>query len=345
MSTSVTNNMIAFDGGSFSLRNKIINGEMLISQRGTTFPSASSYTLDRWAINTDYGFGGRAGVTISTEIPHVEFQSSLRVQTSNQWNANTQPLSLYQIIEGYNVRDLINQPFTLSFWVRSFKTGTYTVCLNNNGDGTTSDRSYVVNYNINAQNTWEKKTIIFPGLITTGTWNWTNGKGLIVRWTLAGQHLGPSFTLNSWSTGNIISSVDQTNFLDSTNNYFEITGVQLERGVTATPFEHRPFSTELSMCQRYYQLFDAYASGAYYVAGTVSSGAIATTSVSLRPTMRIVPQIIQGAVTFISNNAVNPVISWIPTASTVTLYIRQGNGQSLGNYGVFSVNNFASAEL
>lgn len=254
MSTTVSNNMIAFDGGHFAFRNKLINGDMDIWQRGTTFTvSASSvYTADRWVMYTDTLRPGRGNITQSSDVPsNSEFQTSLQFQVTTVSNANNQPLSFRQIIEGYNARDLIGQTFNISFWVKSSKTGTYSVCLGNAGNGTVSDRSYVTEYTIDTNN-WEKKTIVVPGgLITAGNWNWTDGRGLEVIFGMAGQ--GTSTPLNTWVTGDIETAPNQVNLLDVVGNSFNITGVQLERGVASTPFEHRPIGTEWSLCGRYYE--------------------------------------------------------------------------------------------
>jgi hypothetical protein len=248
--------MIAFNGGSFAFRNKIINGDMLIAQRGTTFSVAvsSQYTVDRWNVSSEIpARPGRGDITQSNDVPNFEFQSSLRFTTTTISNANTQFLEIEQYIEGYDARDLINQPIIVSFWVKSNKTGTYSVHLNNAGNGVTPDRSYVAEYNINTNN-WEKKTIyVSPIDASQGVWNWTNGRGLKLGFTLAGASSNVAPLLNSWVTGDFITSSNQTNLLDTTGNTFLITGVQLEKGPTPTPFEHRPFGTELALCQRYFE--------------------------------------------------------------------------------------------
>jgi hypothetical protein len=236
--------------GSFSHRNKIINGKMEIAQRGTSFPAAVSgtYTADRWVVSQ--GSGAILTVDRQTDVPsNNEFQHSLRatVTTADTSIAASEYFVLQQHIEGYNVRDLIGRTFTLSFWVRSSKTGTHCVSFTNS----TGDLSYVVEYSITAANTWEKKSVtVLGGLITTGTWNWTNGAGLNVRFTLAA---GSTFqtTKDTWQTGNYLATANQVNCLDTVGNIFAITGVQLEVGTVATPFEHRPIGTELALCQRY----------------------------------------------------------------------------------------------
>lgn len=255
MPTTVSNNMIAFNGGSFVFRNKIINGDMLIAQRGTTFSTtvSSQYTVDRWNVTTEVpARPGRGDVTQSNDVPdNNEFQNSLRFTTTIPSNANTQFLEFKHYIEGYDARDLINQPIIISFWVKTNKPGIYCLALGNEGNGVTSDRSYVTEYRINTTN-WEKKTIHIPSIdISSGTWNWTNGRGLKIAFTLAGAN-NAAPTLNAWINGEFETSNNQENLLDNAGNFFNITGVQLERGPTPTPFEHRPFGTELALCQRYF---------------------------------------------------------------------------------------------
>lgn len=235
------------------LRNRIINGKMDISQRGTSFAAIAtgSYTLDRWSYN---GVAGTSVVTISqqSDVPSSnEFQNSLRlaVTTADTSIAAGENTTITQVIEGYNARDLIGKTFTLSFWVRSSKTGTHCIAFRNSG----TDRSYVAEYTVNAANTWETKSItVSGGLITAGTWNWTNGAGLYMTFALAA---GTTFqtTAGAWQTGNFVATSNQVNCLDSNTNIFALTGVQLEVGGVATPFEHRPIGVELALCQRYFE--------------------------------------------------------------------------------------------
>jgi hypothetical protein len=232
-------------------KNKIINGKMDIAQRGTSFPAIAdgAYSLDRF--KHEYVTSGVTTASQQADVPSSnEFQNSLRiaVTTADAAVAAGDIYILTQFIEGYNVRDLIGRTFTLSFWVRSSKTGTHCVAFANDG----SNRSYVAEYSINAANTWEIKTIPVPGgLITAGTWNWTNGAGLKVRFALM---VGSTFqaTAGAWQTGNFSATSNQVNCLDTIGNIFAITGVQLERGAVDTPFEHRPFGVELGLCQRYF---------------------------------------------------------------------------------------------
>lgn len=236
------------------MRNRIMNGRMDIAQRGTSFTgigAGGAYSLDRWFIDNN----SDAAVTISQQLDvpsSNEFQNSLRsaVTTADASIAAGQNNRISQKIEGYHARDLIGKTFTISFWVRSSKTGVHCVALRNSG----ANRSFVSEYTISAANTWEYKTItVSGGLITAGTWDWTNGTGIALEWSLA---CGTTFqtTANAWQTGNFFATANQVNCLDTIGNIFAITGVQLEPGGVATPFEHRPIGLELALCQRYYEV-------------------------------------------------------------------------------------------
>jgi hypothetical protein len=230
--------------------NKLINGRMNITQRDTTFasPASNAYTLDRWQIS--YSTSATVTVLQDTDVPsNNEFYNSLRISVTA---ADTSIAAgdytiIRQLVEGYNIRDLIGRTFTLSFWVRSTKTGTHCVSFSN-----INDRAYVLEYTVNASNTWEYKTLtVSGGLITAGNWSWINGIGLRVAWALA---CGTTFqtTAGAWQTGVFLATSNQVNCLDSTSNTFAITGAQLELGAVATPFEHRQFGQEVALCQRYY---------------------------------------------------------------------------------------------
>ena len=261
-------NVPSLNGGQLAgTRNKIINGKMDVAQRGTSFPAIASgaYSLDRWVI----GANTTAAILTASQAadgPSGEaFQNSLRlaVTTADATIAATDNFTLNQRIEGYNVRDLIGKTFTLSFWVRSSKTGVHCVSFINSG----VDRSYVAEYVINAASTWEYKSItVSGGFPAAGTWDWTNGIGLNVRWSLASGSNSQN-TAGTWQTGNFSATANQVNVLDTVGNIFAITGVQLEVGAVATPFEHRQIGTELSMCQRYYEI-GAYAQVGYSSFGT-----------------------------------------------------------------------------
>ena len=245
--------MASANGGQLAgLRNKIINGDMRIAQRGTSTAAApvSTYLVDRTRLNS-YSTTAVVTTSQSTDAPNSQLQYSARVTvtTADAAVAASDQMVIMQSIEGYNVRDLIGTTFTLSFWVRSSKTGIHCVAFNNS----IADRSYVIEYTISVANAWEYKTItVSGGLITAGTWDWTNGVGLSVRFALM---VGSSYqtTVGAWNTGNFFGTSSQVNCLDTIGNIFAITGVQLEVGPVATPFEQRPYGMELALCQRYYE--------------------------------------------------------------------------------------------
>jgi hypothetical protein len=136
---------------------------------------------------------------------------------------------------------------TLSFWVKSTKTGTFCISLTNSA----SDRCYIAEYTVSVSNTWEKKTLTIP-VDTTGTWLYDTGIGLQVAFVLAA---GATYQgVAGWQGGSFAwATSNQVNALDSTANNFKIALVQLEAGSVATPFETRPYGTELALCQRYYE--------------------------------------------------------------------------------------------
>jgi len=221
----------SYNGGQLAgLRNKIINGAMEVAQRGTSFTVntgfGASYTLDRYSRIAVTA--AQITVTQASDGPASEptLPYSLRctVATADPTVTAAEFWTLLQKIEGYSARDLIGKTFTLSFWVRSAKTGTHCVTFYNN-DYPSVDRYYVAEYSISTVNTWEYKEItVIDGLITAGTWDWTNGSGLTVGWTL---YCGTTRqgTAGSWQAGWALATSSQVNVLDTIGNIFAITGV------------------------------------------------------------------------------------------------------------------------
>lgn len=246
---------LVVDGqSSVSNRNKIRNGRMDFAQRGASLTNinaaASGYMLDGWRYNAS----GTAGVVTCSQAVDApsdnEFQSSFRVTVTTQDAVVSvgDLVTIYQPIEGYLVRDLINKPIAIQFRVRSPKTGTHHVALVNGGN----DRSYVMPYTVNAANTWETKFLTLPvGLVSSaGTWNWTTGVGVSLHFCLMG---GATYqtTAGAWQTGLFYAASGQVNCMDLVGNIFAITGVQLEKGGASGPFEHRDMSAETLANQRY----------------------------------------------------------------------------------------------
>lgn len=272
----------SYNGGQLAgLRNKIINGSMEIAQRGTSFTVntgfGANYTLDRYsriAVTSAVVTVTQASDGPASE-PTLPYSLRCTVATADPTVTASELWTLLQKIEGYSARDLIGKTFTLSFWARSAKVGTHCVAFYNN-DYPSADRYYVAEYNISVADTWEYKEItIIGGLITAGTWDWTNGSGLTVGWTL---YCGATRqgVAGSWQSGWALATSSQVNVLDTIGNIFAITGVQLEVGNTPTPFEHRPFGVELSMCQRYYEKSFPYATAPAQNVGASLGAAYAT---------------------------------------------------------------------
>jgi len=264
---SATAQLSSINGGPLAgARNRIINGDARIDQRAAVVTTSSTYFVDRWLLGVVTS--GAVQVAQSSTAP-TGFDNSLLfdVTTADTSIAAGEYGAVLQYIEGYNVADLAwgtasAKTVTLSFWVRSTTTGTYCVKLGNSA----ADRSYIAEYTVSAANTWEYKTITVPG-DTGGTWLKTNGVGIGVVFTFA---TGSTFqtTANSWATGNFLGTSNQVNLLASASNEIRITGVQLEPGTVATPFERRSYGQELALCQRYFEagtglLFASYTGGSF----------------------------------------------------------------------------------
>ncbi len=252
-------------GGGLSHRNLIINGAMLISQRGSSQASITSsgyYNIDRFrtALNT-----GTVTTSQSTDVPTGEgFSRSFKVDvtTANTSLSGTNFLHVQQSIEGQNLQMLSYgtsgaKTITLSFFVKSNKTGIYCISLEKS-DNTRYD--YTAEYTISSANTWEKKTItIVPDSniqASGGAIDNDNGKGFNLKFVLAAGGDRDNGVNNTWNSSTPTHSTpNQVNLLDSTSNEFFLTGVQLEVGDTATSFEHRSIGEELYRCQRYYFKF------------------------------------------------------------------------------------------
>ena len=233
-------------------RNRIINGAMTINQRGSSsYSSPNTYTLDRFAFaNT----GGQTyTVQQSTNAPAGFYNSLLMTNTNSVSAGTTNYQVLYQSIEGYNIADLNwgtanAKAVTVSFWVKSSVTGTYGCILR----GGSSPTYYVSSYSIPVADTWTYITLTVPGC-TTDTWGSTNALGLTIYFDLGVGSTYSGAVTGAWGAGNIFGLTGGTKFSATNGATFYITGVQLERGSTASSFEYRPYGTELALCQRYYE--------------------------------------------------------------------------------------------
>jgi hypothetical protein len=279
----------------FGFKNRIINGAMVIDQRnaGAAVTAGDTYPVDRFSSYRNGGTGAYTAQQSSTAP--TGFRNSIIATVTSAGTSNE--ASIYQVVEGFNIADLMwgtanAKTVTLSFWVRSSVAGSYSLSFRAAG-GT---RSYVTTYTISSANTFEFKTITIAG-DTSGTWNTTNGAGIIIDWSLGQSNLTTS-TLNAWQAGNLVFATGATNLLATSGATFYITGVQLEVGSLATSFDFRSIGQELALCQRYcYQI--TYEGGdasiiatGYWGTGTLFEGFI-TPKVTMRttPTLTISGQV------------------------------------------------------
>jgi hypothetical protein len=252
--------LVSSDGGVISpninsLRNRIINGAMPVSQyygsTDTAVTAAVQYMIDRWrSIEITDGAMSVQQSTTST----AGFNNSMKftVTTADASLAAGQLCGFNQFIEGYNTADLgwgtaNAATVTLSFWVRSSLTGTFAGAFRNSA----TDRTYIFTYTINSANTFEYKTITVAG-DTSGTWDKTNGAGIDVIFSL-GTGTTYQGTAGSWQASAAFNTSGAVSVIGTLNATFYITGVQLEKGSVATSFDYRPYGTELALCQRYYE--------------------------------------------------------------------------------------------
>jgi hypothetical protein len=251
--TTVDPGLLSTNAQYNGFKNRIINGAMRIDQRnagaGVT-PTNNQYTLDRWSAFSSQT--SKYTVQQSTTAPTGFINSMVFTSSSAYSVVSSDYFGIQQAIEGLNVSDLAwgtasASPVTISFWVRSSLTGTFGGSLRNND----VSRSYPFSYTINSANTWEQKSVTIAG-DTTGTWLTTNGIGIRV-WFSIGAGSTFSGTAGSWSGNNYNSATGATSVVGTNGATFYITGVQLEKGSTATSFDYRPYGTELALCQRYYQ--------------------------------------------------------------------------------------------
>jgi len=241
----------------FGLKNRIINGAMVVDQRNAG-ASVTQGTSNQFAVDRTFGIGGVAGkftMQQSSTAP-TGFTKSLLITSTSSYSVPSGDLYLIgQAVEGFNIADLDwgtanAKTVTLSFWVRSSLTGTFGGAIGNAG-WLSNTRSYPFSYTISSANTWEQKTVTIAG-DTTGTWATNNTTGLTVSFGL-GVGTASSGTAGAWAGSNILAPTGATSVVGTNGATFYITGVQLEVGSTATPFERRLYNQELANCQRYYE--------------------------------------------------------------------------------------------
>jgi hypothetical protein len=309
-------------------RNVIINGAMQVAQRGTSTASITAggyYTTDRFNVAL-----GTLGTWTQSNEADAPTGSGLRKSTKMLCTtADASPaagdfLIFQQELEGQNVQQFAKgtasaKQFSLSFWVKSNVTGTYIAELRD------IDNARLVNasYTISASATWEKKTITFPA-DTTGAFDNDNNASLALGfWLAAGSNFTSGSLQTTWAAQtNANRAVGQTNLAAATSNYWQVTGVQVEAGSVATPFEFEDFGTTLAKCQRYY--FRIVADSIYGAMGD-AIGNTATTGqaiINAPVTMRVVPTSVDySALAFYDTSTVIAITSLTLTPTLSSKYV------------------------
>ena len=238
-------------------KNRIINGDMRIDQRNAganvALTTAYGYVLDRWYFNISQNSKLSTGRNQGSVTPPAGFTYYMGITSAAAYTPGaSETFEVAQNIEGYNIADFAwgtasAKTITLSFWVRSSLTGTFGGCFQNENN----TRSYPFSYTISSANTWEQKSVTVTGC-TDGTWNSDNNGGTKLRFNL-GDGSNLLNTAGSWYSGDYRGVTGNVNVVGTSGATWQITGVQVEKGSTATSFDWRPFSTELQLCQRYYE--------------------------------------------------------------------------------------------
>jgi hypothetical protein len=330
--------------GAMAFRNRIINGDMRIDQRNAggvvTAGAGNTFYTDRWTsfVSQASKFTGQQNA--GSVVPPAGFTNYLGVTSTSSYSVLAgDEFIMRQIIEGFNTADLAwgtanAKAITFSFWVRSSLTGTFGGALRNDGN----NRSYPFSYTISSANTWEMKSITIPG-DTTGTWLTNNGRGIQFIFSLGAgtDRVSPA---NAWNSTNHISVPNATSVVGTNGATWYITGVQFEKAEAATSFEHRPFGTELAMCERYFQTGRLTATGDGVIAYLRASSVL---RVSMRSTPTFVLTDNAGNVNRVTGDATNNIVGGISGDSK---HVVLGANEVVIGLNVFMGGNFtASAEL
>ena len=299
---------VASPPNSMGFRNRIINGAMVIDQRNagaSVTPADNEYVVDRFQVITSQASKVTAQRNAGAVTPPTGFPNYLGLTVGASANVtvgSSDYFGVQQKIEGFNTADLAwgtasASSITVSFWVRSSVTGTFGGSIAN---GVAFNRAYPFTYAISSANTWEQKTITIPG-DTSGSWSGTNGATIVLRLSI-GAGSSNSGAAGAWAAINSTSATGATNLISTNGATFYITGVQLEAGTVATPFERRDYGRELMMCQRYYET-------GYAAAGSRSGDNLAIMCAYFATTKRAAPAMtftsIQGGAVTLSTAALN----------------------------------------
>ena len=336
--------------GAFSNRNVIINPEMKINQRGGTVTGDGDFPVDRWRV-TKNDHGAYSGTQSADHPPGFGQSIQISCATAKASLSAGSNFVLFQRIEGFNVQPFAKaltgaKPFSVSFWFKTNKTGNYAVILRD----IVNNRSVSHMINVTASATWVEYSHTFPA-DATGGWPSSNTNALEFQlWLCAGTNFTSGSLNTTWNANtNANMAVGQVKFFDSTSNECFLTGVQLEVGEMATPFEHRNYGDELAKCQRYYQVIadgdgnpDAPISNPTYYNATQIYGAV-----RLPVEMRSPPSLDQttGTSYYISySNSTNQVTTGMAlyhnsNTRSVEIQATLGSAGTAGQSSIFRVNH------
>jgi len=360
MSISVSGSQITFNDAStqntaatgFGFKNRIINGAMMIDQRNagaSVNNSDNAYCLDRFVMRSTIGSTYTVRQNAGSVTPPVGFTNYLGVTSTSAYSfTGNQYFGIAQYIEGYNIADFgwgtaNAKPITISFWVYSSLTGVFDITIWNSP----FNRGYVTQYTVSSANTWTYITLTIPG-DTSGSWQTTLNMGLALFFGLGSSGTFVTSTLNTWGSA-YTGSTTGTKVVSTNGATFYITGVQLEKGSTATSFDYRPYGTELQLCQRYYwRMTSLTAAYNQFGIGVASGALVDRTYIPTPVTMRAVPTLAINALAIYDGSsivAVSSIQSNYGTVSVIGYGLNLASSVTAGKAVSIIANNSASSWL
>jgi len=342
--------------GLYGFKNRIINGAMVIDQRNAgasvALGTADTYTLDRWQFGTSVASKYSCQQNAGSVTPPVGYGNYLGITSLSAYTVGaSETFNLIQRIEGFNTSDLAwgtanAKTITVSAWVYSSLTGTFGGAITNSA----FTYSYPFSYTISSANTWTQISITIAGP-TSGTWvGATNGAGLVLRFSM-GTGSSLSGTAGAWTASGLISATGATSVVGTNGATFYITGVQLEKGSTATSFDYRPYGTELALCQRYFWKIGGTALSEQIAMGLVQGATDARTITSLPVAMRTAPSVgySSASACAINDGSVQVATTAItisqPGLQTTGIDATVASGLTLGRAVRFFINSSLSAYI
>ena len=351
-----TGTVVTTASPSLGRRNLIINGAMQVFQRGSSVNTHNAFAVDRFQLQLDSTDQLAISLNQDSDAPAgYSYSSKITINTAETAIASDEKALIRTCLEGNTIAHLgwgtsDAEAVNLSFWVKSSATGTYSAVLVWGSSGA-NQRSYTGQYTINTANTWERKTISVPA-DTDGTYSLETGtgRGIQIRWTFGAGSAETTGTANAWASVNTSGASTDDEFITTANATWQITGVQLEVGSVATPFEHRSYGEELALCQRYF--FRSQGTEAYTAHGLGANfdGDTSDLFIHYPVPMRARPDItFSGTVSFHRGAGTNTNVTNMGDAggSTTCSFIRcdHGNVFTTGDAVYCINNNDASGEI